>query len=305
MARRQSGRSVHGWLILDKPAGPTSAAMVAKARWALAARKAGHAGTLDPAATGVLAIALGEATKTAPFAVEGAKTYRFTVRWGAATTTDDAEGVVVATSAARPDAEAIRAALPAFRGDILQVPPAVSAVHVDGVRAYALARAGMAPELAARPLHVARLELVATPDADTAVLEMTCGKGGYVRAVARDLGAALGCLGHVAGLRRLHAGPFGLDGAADLATLERLARTPEIDALLLPVTAGLAGLPELPAGPREALALSHGNPAAFPGAGLPEGAVAWASAEGRPVALGPWRGGMLHPDRVFVFDRDG
>lgn len=302
MTRRQSGRPVHGWLILDKPAGPSSAAMVAKARWAFAARKAGHAGTLDPAATGVLAIALGEATKTAPFAVEGDKTYRFTVRWGAATATDDAEGAVVATSPSRPGPEAIRAALPAFRGDILQVPPAVSAVHVDGVRAYALARAGMAPELAARPLRVSRLELVATPDPDTAVLEMTCGKGGYVRAVARDLGAALGCLGHVAELRRLRAGPFGLDGATDVETLQRLARTPDLDALLLPVAAGLAGLPELPAGPREALALSHGNPAALAGAALPEGALAWASAAGRPVALGAWRGGLLHPDRVFVFD---
>ncbi|MBP7240880.1 tRNA pseudouridine(55) synthase TruB [Amaricoccus sp.] len=302
MARRQSGRPVHGWLVLDKPAGPSSAAMVAKARWALAARKAGHAGTLDPAATGVLAIAFGEATKTAAHAVDAEKTYRFAVRWGAATSTDDAEGEVIARSAQRPDPAAIRTALGDFRGDILQIPPAVSAVHVDGKRAYALVRAGQAPELAARPLRVARLDLVATPDPDTAVLEMTCGKGGYVRAVARDLGAALGCLGHVAELRRLRAGPFGIEEAIGIEELERLARTPELEARLLPVTAGLAGLSELPVGRREAQTLANGGAVALPDAGLRDGETAWASAEGRPLALGVWRGGVFRPDRVFVFE---
>ena len=213
MARRVRGRPVHGWLILDKPAGPTSTAAVTLVRRALDARKAGHAGTLDPAATGLLAVALGEATKTVPHAGDGLKTYRFTVRWGAATTSDDAEGAVIATSEARPTPEAITAALPAFRGDILQVPPQVSAVKVEGARAYDLARAGEVMDLAARQLHVARLELVEVPGPDTAVLEMECGKGGYVRSIARDLGAALGCLGHVQSLRRLAAGPFALGAA--------------------------------------------------------------------------------------------
>ncbi|MBP7000702.1 tRNA pseudouridine(55) synthase TruB [Amaricoccus sp.] len=299
MARRQSGRPVHGWLVLDKPAGPSSAAMVAKARWALAARKAGHAGTLDPAATGVLAIALGEATKTAAWATGRDKTYRFAVRWGAATATDDAEGAVVATSPLRPEPDAIRAALPAFTGDILQIPPAVSAVHVDGRRAYELARAGEAPELAPRPLHVARLDLVEIPDTDTAVLEMTCGKGGYVRAVARDLGAALGCLGHVAWLRRLRAGPFDLAAALDLATLERLARSPDLDARLLPVAAGLAGLPEIPVDAPAAAALSRGMAVPVDAPDAPE---AWTSAASRPVALGRVAAGAFHPARVFVFD---
>jgi tRNA pseudouridine55 synthase len=302
MARRTSGRPVHGWLILDKPAGPSSAAMVAKARWALGARKAGHAGTLDPAATGLLAVAFGEATKTIPYVADAAKAYRFTVRWGAATATDDAEGAVLETRAARPSPEAIRAALPGFTGDVLQTPPRVSAVHVDGARAYDLARAGQAFDLAPRPLHVARLVLVEAHDPDAATLEMTCGKGGYVRAIARDLGAALGCLGHVAALRRLWSGPFDLAAATDLPTLERLAGDPALDARLLPVAAGLAGLPELACSAPAARALGAGNPAAFPGAGLAEGATAWASAEGRPVAIGRWRGGALHPERVFVFE---
>lgn len=302
MPRRKSGRPVHGWLILDKPDGPSSAAMVAKAKWAMQAQKAGHAGTLDPAATGLLAIAFGEATKTVPWVAGAEKAYRFTVRWGTATATDDAEGAVLATRTTRPDPAAIRAALPAFAGDILQTPPQVSAVKVAGERAYALTRADAAPELAPRPLHVARLELIATPDPDTAVLEMVCGKGGYVRSLARDLGAALGCLGHVIALRRLWSGPFDLDGALDFDALERLAGTAELDAALRPVAAGLAGLPELCAAPLAAEALRHGNCAAVPAPGVADGARVWASADGLPLAVGVWRAGALQPERVFVFD---
>ncbi len=276
--------------------------MVAKAKWAMGAAKAGHAGTLDPAATGLLAIAFGEATKTIPWIAEAPKAYRFTIRWGAATTTDDAEGAVLETSDLRPDAAAIRAMLPAFTGDILQTPPQVSAVKVAGERAYDLARAGAVLDLAARPLYVARLELVEAPDADTAVLEMVCGKGGYVRAIARDLGARLGCLGHVAALRRLWSGPFDLTRAIDLPQLERLAGTPELDAHLEPVAAALAGLPELAASGPAAAALRHGNAAAVQAPGLAEGTAAWASHAGRPLAIGTWRGGLLHPERVFVFD---
>jgi len=302
MGRGRRGRPVHGWLIIDKPAGPSSASVVAKAKWAMGAAKAGHAGTLDPAATGLLAVAFGEATKTVALVAEGLKAYRFTVRWGAATATDDAEGAVIATSEARPTPEAIRAALPAFRGDILQTPPQVSAVKVAGERAYDLARAGVSLDLAARPLHVARLDLVAVEGPDAAVLEMVCGKGGYVRAIARDLGAALGCLGHVGCLRRLSAGPFDIGDALGLDALERLARSPELDARLLPVSAGLAGLPELAASPQAAEALRHGNPAALAARGLAAGTRAWASAGGRPLAVGVWRDGMLRPERVFVLD---
>ena len=304
MPRRPRGRPLHGWLIVDKPAGPTSAAVVAKARWALDAAKAGHAGTLDPAATGLLAVALGEATKTVPFVADAHKAYRFTVRWGAATTTDDAEGAVLATSEARPDAAAIRAALPAFTGDIRQVPPQVSAVKVEGERAYARARAGEVLELAARPLTVERLELVGVPDRDSAVLEMTCGKGGYVRSLARDLGERLGCLGHVAALRRLWSGPFTLEAAVDLATLEAEAGTPALEARLLPVRAALAGLPELACPDHAAARLLNGNAMPLPApAGLAEGATVWASRDGVPLAVGVWRAGALHPSRVFVLDR--
>lgn len=302
MARGKAGRPVHGWLIVDKPAGLSSAAVVAKARWALSARKAGHAGTLDPAATGLLAVAFGEATKTVPYVAEGLKAYRFVVRWGAATTTDDAEGEVLAVSPLRPTPEAIEASLSPFRGDVLQIPPQVSAVKVDGERAYARVRAGESLDLAARPLHVARLELKETPDTDTAVLEMVCGKGGYVRAIARDLGASLGCLGHVASLRRIWSGPFDLSRAIDWPTLERLARTPELDAFLSPVAAGLEGLPEIPCPAGALRGLRNGNPTPLPAIGLVEGSEAWVSDAGLPLAVGSWRGGVLRPDRVFVYD---
>lgn len=296
MARKRRGQPVHGWLIVDKPAGVTSAHAVARAKRTLDAEKAGHAGTLDPAATGLLALAFGEATKTVPFIADAEKTYRFSVRWGASTSTDDAEGETIATSATRPDRAAIEAALPAFTGDILQVPPQVSAVKVDGERAYALARAGETLDLAARPLHVARLDLIETPDADTATFEMTCGKGGYVRSIARDLGARLGCLGHVAALRRLATGPFTLDGAA---TWDDLA-APDLGLRLLPLETALADVPELACPPALATRLLNGNPMPLPGAGLADGETAWASRNGTPLAVGTWRAGALHPSRVFV-----
>jgi tRNA pseudouridine55 synthase len=300
MARRARGRHVDGWLLLDKPPGITSAAAVARAKRALDAAKAGHAGTLDPAATGLLAIAFGEATKTVPYVTDGEKAYRFTLRWGAATATDDAEGAVLATSDLRPEADAIRAALPAFTGDILQVPPQVSAVKVAGERAYALARAGETLDLAPRPLHVARLELVEVPDRDTAVLEMVCGKGGYVRSIARDLGEALGCLAHVTALRRTRAGPFDVADAVDDRALDE-ADSAVLDAALLPVEAGLATLPGLHATEAGAARLLNGNPGEVTGPALDWGAEAWASRDGRPIALGTYRGGMLHPSRVFRF----
>ncbi len=301
MARGKRGRPVHGWLIVDKPSGITSAAVVAKAKWALEAAKAGHAGTLDPAATGLLALAFGEATKTVPYVTDARKAYRFTVRWGEATATDDAEGAVIATSELRPDADAIIAALTEFTGDILQVPPQVSAVKVDGERAYALARAGEVLDLAARPLTVERLELVEMPDRDTAVLEMVCGKGGYVRSIARDLGARLGCLGHVTGLRRLWSGPFDLAQAVSWESLIAEARTPALEARLLPVQVALAGLPEIACPDHAAGRLLNGNAMPLPvPAGVPEGATVWASRGGQPVAVGAWRAGALHPSRVFV-----
>jgi tRNA pseudouridine55 synthase len=288
---RRRGRRISGWVLVDKPAGPTSTQVTGRVRRAFDAAKAGHAGTLDPAATGLLAVALGEATKTMPFVADGRKTYRFTVRWGVETTTDDAEGTAVATSAARPEPGAILAALPRFTGDIEQVPPAYSAVHVDGRRAHEIARGGGDLSLAPRPLHVARLALVDRPAPDRAILEMTCGKGGYVRSVARDLGRVLGCLGHVETLRRLRAGPFAV---SDALPLEDVEADPE--AALVPVEDALAGVRCLDLTPAEAERVRHGNPVDAAG---PDAGSAWAAAEGRAVAVGMIAGGIFRPSRVL------
>ncbi|PQO23811.1 tRNA pseudouridine(55) synthase TruB [Rhodobacteraceae bacterium WD3A24] len=299
MGRRRKGRDISGWLVVDKPAGLTSTAVVGKVRWALQARKAGHAGTLDPAATGVLAVALGEATKTVPYVTDALKCYRFTVRFGQATNTDDAEGEIIDTSDTRPSDAGIEAALAVFRGEIMQVPPQFSAVKIEGERAYARAREGEEMEIEARPLWVESLDLVARPDPDHAVLEMVCGKGGYVRAIARDLGEALGCLGHVTELRRTWSGPFDAEDGITVAEIEDLAQTPELDARLLPIEAGLADLPELRATPEGAARLRNGNPGMVLTSDAEYGEEAWASFEGRAVAVGIYRAGELHPSRVF------
>jgi tRNA pseudouridine55 synthase len=299
MARTRKGRAVSGWLVVDKPAGVTSTTVVNKVKWAFSAQKAGHAGTLDPAATGVLAIALGEATKTVSLITDALKCYRFMITLGAATTTDDAEGDVIATSPLRPTEADIEAALTAFRGDIQQIPPQFSAVKVDGARAYDLAREGEAMDLSARPLWVDRLDLIARPDADHVELEMVCGKGGYVRSIARDLGRALGCLGHVQWLRRTWSGPFTAEEGISWADINRLAQTDELDTWLKPLELGLADLPEMTATPEGAVRLSHGNPGMVIGPSLPYGTEAWASYQGRAVAVGHYRGGELHPSRVF------
>ena len=300
MARKKKGRDVSGWVVVDKPAGLTSNAVVGKLRWAFGAKKAGHAGTLDPAATGVLAIALGEATKTVPHVTDALKAYEFTVRFGAATNTDDAEGEVIETSDNRPSDDEIRAELPAFEGDILQVPPAFSAVKIDGERAYARARAGEEVELAARPLWVESLEMTGRPDADHVTLRMVCGKGGYVRAVARDLGRALGCLGHVTTLRRTWSGPFEAENGVTLERVEELAGTEDIDALLEPLEIALTDLPEARCSEIAAARLRHGNPAEVIATDAAYGDEAWASHRGKAVAVGTYRAGMLHPSRVFL-----
>lgn len=298
MGRGRKGQAVHGWVVIDKPAGPTSTAVVNRVRRAFDAAKAGHAGTLDPAATGVLAVALGEATKTVPFVTDADKAYRFTIRWGIATDSDDAQGRVIGESAVRPDPARIEAALGAFRGDILQVPPQVSAVKVEGERAYDLAREGVAMDLAPRPLHVARLDLVGTPDADHAVLEMVCGKGGYVRSITRDLGAALGTCAHVTALRRLWSGPFRAEDGIAPDALEALG--PEGRAArLLPLETALAALPEVRLSAEGAMRLRNGNPGAATHTTAAPGDTAWGSHQGRAVGVGVYLGGELHPNRVF------
>ena len=261
MARRKKGQPINGWLILDKPLGLTSTHALARVKRIFDAQKAGHAGTLDPLATGILPIAFGEATKTVSFAVDGKKSYAFAVRWGAETTTDDKEGAVTATSDARPTEGEIRALLPRFIGEIMQTPPAFSAVKIDGERAYDLARDGEVVVLDPRPIQIDDLRLIDMPNADTAVFEADCGKGTYVRSIARDMGRSLGCYGHVIELRRTRVGPFEEGDAWGLEELEdeaEAARLFDTDGPLLPVEMPLRGLPELMVTPSDAAKLVRG-----------------------------------------------
>lgn len=302
MGRKRKGRDISGWLVVDKPAGLTSTAVVNKVRWAFDAKKAGHAGTLDPEATGVLAVALGEATKTVPYITDAMKAYTFTVTLGAATNTDDAEGEVLATSETRPTDADIKNALQGFIGEIQQVPPKFSAVKIDGQRAYKLARDGEEVELSARALWVEELVMLDRPDADHVVLEMTCGKGGYVRSIARDLGEKLGCLGHVKQLRRVWSGPFDAEDGVTLEQIDALAKSPEIDQFLRPLEDGLIDLPELKCTAQGAVRLRNGNPGMVIASDVEYGEEAWASLDGKAVAVGNYKAGELHPSRVFNQD---
>lgn len=299
MGRKRKGRDISGWLIIDKPAGITSNAVVNKVRWSLDAKKAGHAGTLDPEATGVLAVALGEATKTVPYITDALKAYTFTVTLGAATNTDDAEGEVIKTSDTRPSDDEIKAALGQFVGDIMQVPPQFSAVKIDGERAYKLARDGEDVEIAARPLWVEELVMVERPDENTVVLEMTCGKGGYVRAIARDLGDSLGCFGHVHHLRRIWSGPFDAKDGISIEDLDKHAKTTELDGHIQPLEVGLEDLPEIRASIEGATRIRNGNPGMVFASDVEYGDECWASLDGKAVAVGVYKAGELHPSRVF------
>ena len=301
MGRKRKGRDISGWLVVDKPAGMTSTAVVNKVRWALGAAKAGHAGTLDPEATGVLAVALGEATKTVPYITDALKCYEFSVRLGQATNTDDAEGEVIAESTTRPSDDQIKENLNAFIGDIMQVPPKFSAVKIDGQRAYKLARDDEDFEIAARPLFVESLVMLDRPDDDHVLLEMVCGKGGYVRSIARDLGAALGCYGHVEWLRRVWSGPFEATDGISVEEIDRLAKQPELDEHILALEIGLDDLPEVTTTVEGATKLRNGNPGiAFPKDEVEYGDECWAGLDGHAVAIGRFKGGELHPSKVFV-----
>ena len=297
MARRRKGEPVHGWVILDKPAGMTSAQATGRVRRLFNAAKAGHAGTLDPLATGVLPVALGEATKTVSHVQNGAKTYAFTVRFGEERDTGDAEGAVVATSSVRPGADALRAAAQGLTGTLLQAPPAFSALKVGGQRASDLARAGRPPTLAARTVFVRRFELVGSDGAE-ADFVVECGKGTYIRALVRDLCTALGTRGHVAALRRLAVGPMTAESAFSLEALEQLVHSPAPNGVLLPVETALADIPALPLSGTQAALLRSGQPIRVPAA-VP-GTVC-AMEAGRPVALANVQDGEVRAVRVFTF----
>lgn len=316
MGRRKKGLPISGWVVIDKPVGPTSTHVVSKVRRAFNAQKAGHAGTLDPLGSGILPVALGEATKTVPYLVDATKDYRFAVRWGEARSTDDREGDVTATSDVRPTRDAILEAMLAYIGDVSQVPPKFSAIKVNGERAYDLAREGEDVELKARTVEIHDLKLIDQPSNDEAVFEMTCGKGTYVRSLARDLAQDLGTFGHVSMLRRLRVGPFSEADAVELDTLINL--TPQIPVenaddlsnsppapdpkapFLLPLETALDDIPALAVSGNDAARLKQGQAVLSRGRDAPivKGTVC-AMLHGQPVALCEAAKGELRPTRVF------
>lgn len=305
-APRIARREVNGWLVLDKPAGLTSTAAVAILKRLFRAKKVGHAGTLDPLASGILPIAFGEATKTVSYVMDGRKVYRFKVRWGIETDTDDAEGKAVATSDNRPSPEMTRAILANFTGTIEQTPPRYSALKIGGERAYDLARGGEDVLLASRPVEIHQLHVVEDTDADHTVFEAECGKGTYVRALARDFGRTLGCLGHVCELRRTEVGAFTELESVALEAIEQHAQADAsaLDAMLLPVASGLHAIPAINLGQDDASKLARGQAVLLRGRDAPvmEGMVS-VSTQGALVALAEVEQGFLKPKRIFQIPR--
>ena len=304
--RRRSGKAINGWVILDKPVGMTSTSAVSTVRHMFDARKAGHAGTLDPLATGVLPIALGEATKTLPYVVDTQKHYQFTLRWGIATSTDDQEGQPIIESDARPVETEIRNALPQFVGEIMQVPPVYSAIKIDGQRAYDLARNGEDIELVARPIYIAKLELVAIQDADNAIFSVVSGKGAYMRGLARDLARVLGTVGHIAALRRTAVGPFREIDTISLDELDSFGHSPAASGGLRPVETPLDDIPALALTEQEAARLRNGQAVSLIRkadlkriSAFKDGETVLATATGKPVALTRYGAGQVRPVRVL------
>jgi tRNA pseudouridine 55 synthase len=307
MARRKRGQAISGWLNLDKPYDLGSTHAVSRVRRIFDAQKAGHAGTLDPLATGVLPIALGEATKTVPFLMDADKAYRFTIEWGRTTATYDREGATLATSDVRPTVAEVEAALPRFVGEILQVPPAFSAIKVDGERAYDLARAGEQVELEPRPVVIHSAKVTAAPDPDHVTIEVECGKGTYVRAIVRDLAEMLGACGHVSALRRTRVGAFTEENAVTLDILEDLGHKARQSEALLPVETALDDIPALAVTDEDAFRLKQGRSIvlvprqveAVKARLRPGERTVSAMAGGSVVALCEMRAGRLEPSRVF------
>ncbi|MBY5442831.1 tRNA pseudouridine(55) synthase TruB [Rhizobium leguminosarum] len=306
--RKPKGRPISGWLILDKPVDFGSTEAVSKIKWLYKAEKVGHAGTLDPLASGMLPIALGDATKTVPYVMDGRKIYEFTVSWGEQRATDDLEGEVTESSDTRPSEQQIRDILPGYIGTISQVPPQFSAIKIAGERAYDLAREGETVEIPSREVDIFRLTLIACPDANTAHFEVECGKGTYVRALARDFGRELGCYGHVSGLRRTFVAPFAEEAMvplADLLALEAIEdmdeRLAALDALLIDTCEALSSLPHLVINDDQAHRLKMGNPILVRGRDAPIAeSEAYATARGRLIAIGEIGQGEFRPKRVFA-----
>jgi len=313
MARRRKGDAVSGWICLDKDYDITSTFAVSRVRRIFNAQKAGHAGTLDPLATGILPIALGEATKTVPFLMDADKTYRFTIAWGRTTASFDREGETVAESDVRPTLAQVEAVLPRFVGDIEQAPPAFSAVKVNGERAYDLARAGETVELKARPVRIDSLRIIDAPDADYVTLELDCGKGTYVRALCRDIAEALGACGHVSELRRTRVGGFAEDSAVTLESLEDFGHKARLSEALLPVETALDDIPALAVTDEDAFRLKQGRSIVLVPRQVetvkarlkPGSRTVSAMWDGSVVALCEMRAGRLEPSRVFHLEKSG
>ena len=305
--RKPKGRPVSGWIILDKPVDFGSTEAVSKIKWLFNAQKAGHAGTLDPLASGMLPIALGDATKTVPYVMDGRKIYEFTVTWGEERTTDDLEGEVTQSSASRPSEEQIRELLPRYTGVIEQIPPQFSAIKIAGERAYDLAREGETVEIPAREVEIFRLTLLGCPDENTACFEVECGKGTYVRALARDFGRDLGCYGHISELRRTFVAPFAEDAMVPLASLtaleaveDRDERLAALDAFIMPTGDALSNLPHIAITDDQAHRLKMGNPIILRGRDAPVAEPeAYATVRGKLIAIGEIGEGEFRPKRVF------
>ena len=306
MSRSRRGRPVDGWLVIDKPSGMTSTAVVNKVKWLLDARKAGHGGTLDPMATGLLPIAFGEATKTVSHVMAGTKAYRFTLRWGSQTNTDDAEGVTIEKSDVRPNRAIVEATLTRFVGRIEQVPPKFSAVKINGVRAYKLARADKTVTLSPREIHIHDIQVIGIPDSDHMEFTAISGKGAYMRALARDIAHAIGGLGHISALRRTSVGPFDTQDAISLDELESIGQIADREQKLLPVETALDDIPALAVTESEALRLRNGQPVSLLRkvdlqriAELKNGDTVLAKTSTKPVALVHYAGGEVKPFRVL------
>lgn len=300
LSRRRSGENISCWVLVDKHAGISSSAVVNKVRWLFNAKKAGHAGTLDPEATGLLAIALGEATKTIPYITDSLKAYSFVIKFGAETTTDDCEGEITITSKTRPENEKIITSLKKFIGKIQQVPPQFSAVKIDGQRAYNLARANTDFTISSRPIEVERLNFINRIDKDHALFEMTCGKGGYVRSICRDLGRDLGCYGHTHSIRRLWSGLFNLENAYTVEDLTLLKNNNNLDQAITPLEASLKNIKEIPINTFDLERVQNGNHCSISEAVNSLDEMIWVSYNGKAIALGNCTNGTFYPFKVLV-----
>ena len=299
MLSKRKSNNINGWIIIDKPAGITSTGVVSKIKRAFNAKKVGHAGTLDPDATGVLPIALGEATKTIPHIMDEIKSYHFCIKFGEATDTDDATGEIIYKSNKRPDDDKISALLPKYTGLIEQKPPNYSAIKVNGVRAYNLARSGKQLKLRARSLFVKELKFLERVDEDHALLQLTCGKGGYVRSIARDLGKELKCFAHVKWLKRIWSGPFELENSISLQKLDEKRELSYLKQLLQPIEVGLQNLPLVTCKTKDVDHIANGRSIIVSPTEIEADKTCWIECNGKALALGTVRDSQFYPSRVF------